>query len=355
MSTGFVGRGSALNPPNRFEELRVEPLEDDAIFSEEQRHKIPTKFYVDTSKSILAKNDSPDLGFKYSINPYRGCEHGCIYCYARPSHEYLGFSSGLDFESKIMVKLDAPALLASALRLKSWKPQIIALSGNTDCYQPVERKLELTRQCLGVFSDYRNPVSIITKNALVRRDADILKEMSELDLVSVTISVTTLDNELARIMEPRTSSPAKRLETVEELSASGVRVGVLLAPVIPGLTDEEIPSILKEAASRGARYAGYTMLRLPYAIKDLFQEWLQRSIPERASKVLSRIREIRGGKLNDSGFGIRMKGEGHIAEAIKQLFHSSHRKYFGDDQRFKLNSRHFRIPGQQQFGIPFQD
>ena len=346
------GRGATFNPPNRFEELHLEPMEHDSSFvDEEEVRKIPTKFFVDDSKTVLAKNDSPDLGFGYSLNPYRGCEHGCIYCYARPSHEYLGFSSGIDFETRIMVKLDAPKLLAGAFASATWKPQVVALSGNTDCYQPIERKLELTRQCLRVFLDFRNPVSIITKNALVQRDLDILKEMGKLNTVSVTVSVTTLNNQLARMMEPRTSSPVKRLEAMKLLAKNGIRTGVLVAPVIPGLTDEEIPSILKAAASSGAQYAGYTLLRLPYAIKDLFQDWLKRTIPERAQKVLSRIRDVRGGKLNDSTFGKRMKGEGHIAESIRQLFQASHRKHFGESPKFRLACRHFRRPGDPQLGM----
>ncbi|MBI3006408.1 MAG: PA0069 family radical SAM protein [Ignavibacteriales bacterium] len=351
-SAALKGRGASFNPPNRFEELHLESLEDDNSYDDqEESRKILTKFFVDDSKTLLARNDSPDLGFDYSINPYRGCEHGCIYCYARPSHEYLGFSSGIDFETKIMVKLDAPKLLAEAFNSKTWKPQIVALSGNTDCYQPVERKLELTRQCLRVFLDFRNPVSIITKNGLVQRDLDILKEMAEFNIASVTVSITTLDNHLARIMEPRTSSPVKRLETIEVLSKNGVRVGVLVAPIIPGLTDEEIPSILKAAASSGAHYAGYTMLRLPYAIKDLFQDWLRRSMPNRAPKILSRIRDIRGGKLNDSTFGKRMKGEGQIAETIRQLFQASQKKHFRESPRFRLSSENFRRVGNDQLGM----
>ncbi|MBI4427943.1 MAG: PA0069 family radical SAM protein [Ignavibacteriales bacterium] len=348
-SATIKGRGASFNPPNRFQELHLEPVDDDTPFADEdQDRKIPTKFFVDNSKSLLAKNDSPDLGFDYSINPYRGCEHGCIYCYARPSHEYLGFSSGIDFETKIMVKLDAPKLLAEAFHARTWEPQIVALSGNTDCYQPIERKLELTRQCLQVFRDFRNPVSIITKNSLVQRDVDILMEMADLHTVAVTVSVTTLDSHLARIMEPRTSSPVKRLQTIETLARNGIRTGVLVAPVIPGLTDEEIPSILKAASASGAQYAGYTMLRLPFAIKDLFQEWLLRNLPERTPKVLSRIRDVRGGKLNDSTFGKRMKGEGHIAQAIQQLFQTARRKYFGESPEFKLTSGRFRRPSTHQ-------
>jgi DNA repair photolyase len=354
LSAHIKGRGASFNPPNRFEELHVEPFEEDAFFREDAEPRtVPTKFYVDLSKSILAENDSPDLGFNYSVNPYRGCEHGCIYCYARPSHEYLGFSSGLDFETKIMVKKDAPFLLAEEFRQTSWVPQVVALSGNTDCYQPIERKFQLTRQCLQVFRDFRNPTLIITKNALVQRDLDILKDMSDLGIVSVTISVTTMDNHLARIMEPRTSAPVKRLETIELLANNGIRTGVLIAPVIPGLTDEEIPSILKAVSEHGAQYATYTMLRMPYAIKDLFQDWLRRALPERASKIMSRIRDIRGGKLNDSSFDCRMKGEGQIAETIRQLFRTNYRRYFSDTADFRLATKHFRRPDRSQLAIDF--
>jgi DNA repair photolyase len=319
----FKGRGAAFNPPNRFEEITVQQVPDDiAQYFEdpEPGRKIPTKFYFDHTKSILARNESPDLGFTYSINPYRGCEHGCIYCYARPSHEYLGFSSGVDFESKILVKLHAARLLKESFQKKSWIPQPILLSGDTDCYQPVERKLQLTRECLKVFWEFRNPVSIITKNALVQRDVDILNNLAALNLVSVTLSITTLDETLARRMEPRTSSPANRLETVKVLAKSGIPVNVNIAPLIPGLNDVEIPSIVQRAADCGVSGVNYSMLRLPYTVKDLFLEWLKRELPEKAQKIENRIRSVRNGGLNDSKFGIRMSGEGKIAESVDQLF-----------------------------------
>ena len=301
------GRGAAFNPPNRFEEITVQqaPEELAQYFEDpEPDRKIATKFYFDNSKSILAKNESPDVGFTYSMNPYRGCEHGCIYCYARPSHDYLGFSSGVDFESKILVKLDAARLLKESFRKKSWIPQTMLLSGDTDCYQPVERKLQLTRECLKVFWEFRNPVSIITKNALVQRDVDILKDLAGLNLVSVTISITTLDETLARRMEPRTSSPANRLETVKVLAKNGIPVNVNIAPLIPGLNDVEIPSIVKRAAEHGVSGINYSMLRLPYAVEDLFLEWLKRELPEKAQKIENRIRSVRNGELNNSEFGI---------------------------------------------------
>jgi DNA repair photolyase len=345
--TGIKGRGAAFNPPNRFEALHLEPL-DIGYEDEENRERPRTVFYKDSSRSVLAKNDSPDVPFNYSLNPYRGCEHGCIYCYARPSHEYLGFSAGLDFETKILVKHDAPELLEEAFKRRSWKPQMVALSGNTDCYQPVERTLQLTRRCLEVFLRYRNPVGIITKNALITRDLDILKELARLDLLLTTISVTSLDAGLLRRMEPRTSAPQKRLETIAELSSNGIPVSVIVAPVIPGLTDEEIPAILKEAAARGASSAAYTILRLPGPVEPLFIEWLERELPGSAAKVLGRIRGMRGGKLSESRFGTRMKGEGEVARTVKQLFDLSRRKLGLSNREVRFATHHFRRdPGGQ--------
>lgn len=337
------GRGSGFNPPNRFEKTHLEPLDIDVPYDDE-RPPLKTAFYPDTSKSILAKNDSPDLDFEYSINPYRGCEHGCIYCYARPSHEYLGFSAGLDFESKIIVKLDAAMLLEQTLQKKSWLPQMVAFSGNTDCYQPVERKLQLTRQCLEVFLRFRNPVGLITKNALVLRDLDLFQEMAKLNLIHIMISITTLDADLVRTMEPRTSSPANRLKTIAELAKHGIPVGVNSAPIIPGLTDEELPAILKAAAQHGATSAGYILLRLPGAVKPLFLEWLRRELPERAEKVLNRIRDTRHGGLSDPNFGTRIKGEGEIAEAVNTLFRINARKYNLDKRWSGLSTEHFVRP-----------
>ncbi len=293
----------------------------------EEEKKIQTQFFRDDSKSIIAKNDSYDVGFENSFNPYRGCEHGCVYCYARPSHEFLGFSAGTDFESKIMIKKDAPGLLEAEFNKKTYKPDFIMFSGNTDCYQPVERQLKITRETLKVCLKYRNPVSIITKNALIERDIDILKQMAELDLVSVCLSITTLDKEIARRMEPRTSSPERRLQVIEKFAAENIPVGVNIAPVIPGLNDEEIPSILKEASARGAVFAGHIMLRLPYAVKDLFLEWLKTEFPDREKKVINKIKEMRGGKLNESEFGTRFSGKGELADTIHSLFELSCKKH----------------------------
>ncbi len=341
MKSKIHGRGSSFNPPNRFEALHLEPVYDEWDGGDSDP-KIPTTYYRDSSRSILAKNDSPDLPFTFSINPYRGCEHGCIYCYARPSHEYLGFSAGLDFETKIMVKMEAPELLAQALNRKSWKPQMIAFSGNTDCYQPVERQLGLTRKCLEVFLRFRNPVSIVTKNRMVLRDLDILREMARLDLVHIMVSITSLDPGLIRSMEPRTTSPARRLETIEVLASHGIPVGVNAAPIIPGLTDEEIPAILKAASDHGATRASYILVKLPGAVEPLFVEWLKRVVPERAGKILNRIRDTRQGKLHDARFGTRMTGEGEVAQAIGTLFDLSARKYNLDQDWQGLSTEHFR-------------
>ena len=348
------GRSSGYNPQNRFEEVTLVPSEDDSRFfpdEDRDRRKIETRFFVDTSKTILAKNESPDIPFTYSLNPYRGCEHGCIYCYARPSHEYLGFSSGLDFESKIMVKQDAPALLRDNFMKKNWQPQVVSLSGNTDCYQPVERQLELTRRCLEVFLEFRNPVGIVTKNFLITRDIDILAEMAKLNLVSVFLSMTSLDQNLTRRMEPRTSSPGKKLEAIEILSKSSIPVGVLVAPVIPGLTDEEIPSILGEASSRGAKTASLQMMRLPYAVKDLFVDWLRREYPDRENRIVSRLKQVRQGKLTSYEFGERMRGSGETAKAIHQLFRAGCRKYHLNEQEAALSTEMFHRPSGAQMEI----
>jgi len=338
------GRAAGYNPPNRFESIAAGSVEDELaeyFIDPEPDRNILTKFYIDHTKSILAKNNSPDIPFTCSLNPYRGCEHGCIYCYARPTHEYLGFSSGLDFETRITVKHDAHVLLEKQFRSRNWKPQVVMLSGDTDCYQPIERKLGITRRCLEVFLQYRNPISIVTKNALIQRDVDILKNLAALDLVLVTISITSLNHDLIRTMEPRTSIPARRLETIEVLANAGIPVGVNACPIIPALNDEEIPSILREAAGCGATYAGYTIVRLPHAVKDLFVEWLKRELPDRALAILSRIRSVRNGDLTCSDFGKRMNGEGQVAETIEQLFQSSCRRYRLNETKVVLSTDRF--------------
>lgn len=334
------GRGVAYDPPNRFETVHVE-MEPGHYAEEKPR----TEFLADATRSIVARNQSPDVGFDASVNPYRGCEHGCVYCYARPTHEYLGFSSGLDFERKILVKLRAPELLRDALSRPSWRPQVLGMCGVTDAFQPVERRLRLTRGCLKVLRDFRNPVTIVTKNHLVTRDADILAEMAAHACAQVTISVTTLRNELQRVMEPRTSIPARRLDAIRRLAGAGVPVGVFVAPVIPGLTDEEIPAIIQSAAEAGARYASYLILRLPRGVADHFTRWLDAHFPDRREKVLGRIRDMRGGKLNDPAFHRRFRGEGEYAGQIRGLFRAAVRKAGLDRKPRPLSTAAFRRGG----------
>jgi DNA repair photolyase len=342
------GRGSVSNPKNRFEAIHSVPElpnDNDAI-------SLPqTQFFLDSSKSLIAYNDSPDVGFNASINPYRGCEHGCVYCYARPTHEYLGFSSGLDFETKIMVKEDAPELLRNELSDRKWQAQIVALSGNTDCYQPVEKKKQLTRRCLEVFLDFRNPVVIITKNHLVTRDIDILSQLAKYQCVGVTISVTTLDPKLASLLEPRASTPGRRLAAIRALADAGVPVGYLQAPMIPGLTDSEAPAIAQAAAEAGAEFCGYVALRLPFAVKLLFEEWLEQHYPEKKEKILNRIRSIRSGKLNDPNFKSRMRGDGVFAEQMSQLFQLAQKQAGIHDRWPKFSTEHFRRPRKDQLSL----
>lgn len=342
------GRGAASNPANRFEPLHLEQDED---LNSDETSLPTTQFFKDASCSVIAFNDSPDIGYSASLNPYRGCEHGCIYCYARPTHEYLGFSAGLDFESKILVKPDAPALLRRELARPTRKPQVIALSGVTDCYQPIERKLQLTRRCIAVLLEFRNPVGIVTKNHLITRDLDLLRELARFDAVMVNISVTTLDASLAAQLEPRTSQPRHRLEAIERLRAAGVPTGVLVAPVIPALTDHELPAILKAAAKAGAQYAGYTPLRLPLGVGALFADWLTRHIPLRREKILNRISTLRGGKLNDSRFFTRMKGEGIFAQQMEAIFKVTCGKLGLSVQPPPLSTAAFRKPPSTQMEL----
>jgi DNA repair photolyase len=335
------GRGAGSNPGNRFVPLQ---LERDADWDPSEDPALTTVFLQDHSKSIINYNDSPDIGFDASINPYRGCEHGCIYCYARPTHEYLGFSAGLDFESRIMVKEHAPELLRKELSSPRWKPQVIAMSGVTDCYQPVERRLKLTRRCLEVLAEFRNPVVIVTKNHLVTRDVDVLQELARHRAVAVCISVTSLDSSLAGKLEPRASLPPHRLSAIHTLASAGIPVTVLMAPVIPGLTDHEMPAILEAARVAGARSAGYVALRLPHGVGPLFEDWLKKHYPERAEKVLGRIRSLRSGRLNDPRFGSRMRGEGIFAEQLEQMFRVASRKAGFEENRWELSTAAFRVP-----------
>jgi DNA repair photolyase len=335
------GRGAADNPPNRFERLHVE-MEQEEPDPDDPGPR--TQFFRDDTKSIIARNDSPDVGFTHSLNPYRGCEHGCVYCFARPFHEYLGLSAGLDFETRIMVKEDAPALLRKELMAPRWRGEPIAFSGVTDPYQPVERRLRVTRRCMEVMAEFRNPVCIVTKNHLVTRDVDLLGGLAAEGAAAVFISITTLDPALQREMEPRASTPARRLAAVEALSAAGVPVGVLVAPVIPGLTDHEMPAILDAAAAAGAKHAGFVPLRLPYAVAGLFSDWLEAHHPERKEKVLGLVRGMRGGKLYDSAWGERMRGSGEYAENLRSLFRVASMKAGLNKRHFELSSAAFRKP-----------
>jgi DNA repair photolyase len=342
------GRGSASNPTNRFEHLT---LERDADWDPEQDPAPRTRFLRDLSQSIISYNDSPDISFRAGINPYRGCEHGCAYCYARPFHEYLGFSAGLDFETNIVVKETAPELLRAELSSPKWQPQMLALSGVTDCYQPIERKLKLTRGCLEVLAEFRNPVSIITKNYLVTRDLDLLRELAAHHAVMVHLSINSLDAELARRLEPRAGSPKLRLAAVEALAKAGVPVGILLAPVIPALNDHEMPAVLAAAKAAGACSAGTEVLRLPLTVAPVFQEWLERNFPEKRDKVLGRIRAVRSGKLNDARFGSRMRGEGIFADQISKMFHIARRRAGLPEAGPELSIASFRRPTAPQMEL----
>jgi DNA repair photolyase len=341
------GRGSQINPPNRFGGPSYVPDLEQVECDQEYLdglHNKPTRYIPDRSRTVVTENDSPDVGFNYSINPYRGCSHGCSYCYARQTHEYLGLSAGLDFETTILVKEAAPDLFRDFLANERWKPEPIALSGVTDPYQPAERQYQLTRRCLEVAAEAFQPIAIITKNALILRDRDILGRMAASDLVHVNVSVTTLDTELARSMEPRTSTPAARLRAITGLRDAGVPVRVLVAPIIPGLNDVEIPAILAAAREAGAQAAAYTMLRLPLTVAPVFLEWLRRTQPERAARIESRIRDVRGGKLNDPAFGARMRGRGKLAEQIGKMFKLFRRKHGLDGQLPPYDCSHFRPP-----------
>jgi DNA repair photolyase len=341
------GRGSHINPANRFLAVHVEDdwehFDGDAEFlADASRPAI--EYLPDASQSIVSENDSPDVPFRYSVNPYRGCAHGCSYCYARPGHEYLGLNAGLDFETKILVKHDAPALLREFLARPSWVPESITFSGVTDCYQPAEREFRLTRGCLEVAAEARQPISIITKNALVVRDLDILQPMAAANLVHVNISVTTLDAELGRTMEPRTSTPAARLRAIRALRDAGVPVRVMVAPVIPGLNDSEIPSVLAAAAEAGAQGAGYVMLRLPLTVRPVFLEWLERTHPDSRERIENAIRSVRGGALNSSDFGKRMAGSGLRAQQIERVFRTFAKKHGLNGKLPEFDGEQFRPP-----------
>ncbi|MFZ5494613.1 MAG: PA0069 family radical SAM protein [Verrucomicrobiota bacterium] len=345
------GRGTALNPANRFAPIRIEPAADYAELDEPgvpvERPHPRTQFYHDASESILVHHDSPDVGPGWGLNPYRGCEHGCAYCYARPFHDYLGWTSGLEFETKILVKLRAPDLLRAELSSPRWKPETVGFSGITDVYQPAERHFKLTRACLQVLAEFRQPAGIITKNFLVTRDLDLLQELARWQCIAVCVSVTTLDADLAGRLEPRASRPEHRLRAIRMLAEAGIPVGVNVAPVIPGLTDHELPAILEAAAAAGAKTAGYLIVRLPHAVQDVFLAWLDAHEPTKKERVLARLRALRGGRLNDPRFGARMRGAGLFAGQIRRLFEVSARRAGLDPHApaRSLSTAHFRRPG----------
>ena len=342
-----AGRGAQIHPPNRFLPTHLEETFDDRDYDEDllgDERKIRTEFLPDRSRTIITENNSPDVGFRFSINPYRGCEHGCAYCYARPTHETFGLSAGLDFETKVLVKHDAPTLLRAELSKPSWQSEVISISGVTDCYQPAERRFRLTRGLLEVISEANQPCGVITKNALVTRDLDLLASLAERRLVHVFLSITTLDAELARTMEPRTSPPERKLAAIRALVAAGVPVGVMVAPIVPGLTDHEVPAILRAACEAGAVTAGYVLLRLPLSVVPVFQSWLASNYPDKQARVESLIRSTRGGHLYDSRFGERMRGSGNYAEQIAQSFKVFARKAGLDGRLPELNCTQFRPP-----------
>lgn len=322
----FKGRGALLNPANRFSVNRY-VTEHMECLDEPLQLAPKREIFEENAKKVVNKVSSPDLSMMYSVNPYQGCEHGCIYCYARNTHEYWGFSAGMDFESKIIVKKNASDLLTKFLKNPKWKYQPVSLSGNTDCYQPLEREMKLTRSLLQTLLKYRHPVGIITKNGLILRDLDILKELASMNLVHVYISITTLDEGIRQKMEPRTARASKRLEVLERLTAAGVPCGIMAAPMIPGLNDSELPEIVKRAANAGALAAGYTIVRLNGSIGPIFHDWLLKNFPDRANKVWNQICSMHGGNVNDSQWGRRMRGEGHFAEMTANLFRTAKTRY----------------------------
>jgi DNA repair photolyase len=346
------GRGAQSNAAGRYEPLARVAF-DDGWRTLDDLPAFKTTVQIDATRKIITRNDSPDIGFDRSINPYRGCEHGCVYCFARPTHAYLGLSPGLDFESKLFVKPEAADLLARELTSPSYEPKVIAIGTNTDPYQPIERRYQVMRRILEVLDHAGHPVGIVTKSALVLRDLDILARMAERNLAKVALSVTTLDPALARKMEPRAATPMRRLETLRRLSQAGVPVSVMVAPVIPALNDMEIERILDAAQAAGAREAGYVLLRLPLEVRDLFREWLMANYPDRYRHVMKLIRDMRGGKDYDSTWGKRMKGTGPYAWMIGRRFELACEKLGLNAARVQLTTQHFRAPksGSEQLSL----
>lgn len=347
----FHGRGSQLNTANPFLKHRYVAEHIEAI-DEPMLSNSKTEFFEEYPKKIINKVDSPDIVLAYSMNPYQGCEHGCVYCYARNVHQYWGYSAGLDFERKIIVKPEAPELLDKQLSSMRWQVKPIMLSGNTDCYQPAEKKYKLTRRMLEVLLKHRHPVGIITKNALIFRDLDVLQELAKYQLVHVMLSITSLDETLRTVMEPRTVTYKNRLRVIEELTKAGIPTGVMNAPIIPGLNSMDIPSVVKAAAEHGAVDAGFTIVRLNGAVHDIFRDWLFKNFPDRGDKVWHQIMECHGGHVNDSRYGVRMRGEGKTAESIKHLFKMSVKKYLKGRKSYELNCKDFiPFPGRQQLSL----
>ncbi len=350
-----TGRGAQINPNNRFSRIQIqedlEQFEHDDEFLD-QRFVSKTEYFQDDSKSIISENDSPDIPFRYSLNAYRGCAHGCAYCYARPTHEYLGFSAGVDFESQILVKERAAELLREHLMKRSWQPEPIMMSGVTDCYQPAERHFRLTRQCIEVVNEFHQPLNIITKNALVTRDIDLLGPMAKDNLARVAVSLTSLDQSLTRVLEPRTSSPAARLRAIRELSESGIPVTVMVAPVIPGLNDSEIPAILAAAKEHGANFAGYILLRLPLTVRPIFLDWLSRHVPTKRERIESLIRSTRDGDYSQSQFGQRLRGSGEYADHLRSTFKLFAQRHGLDGRPTSLDTSKFTRPGSLPSPLP---
>lgn len=336
----FKGRGAQVNPHNKFQKNKYVAEHIEGL-DEEMYENVSTQIFEEHPKKIVSVSNSPDLSFMQSINPYQGCEHGCLYCYARNSHEYWGFSAGLDFERKIIVKRNAAALLEEFFNKKDYRPQVIMLSGNTDCYQPIERKLKITRSLLEVFLKYKHPVSIISKNNLVIRDLDILQELAKLNLVHVTVTINSLNETLRQQMEPRTVTARSRLMVINKLSQADIPVRLMMAPIVPGLNSDEIPTLLKAAAEEGALDAIFTVIRLNGSIAEIFTDWVHKTYPDRAEKVLHAIADCHGGKLNDSNWGRRMRGDGKVAESIHQLFKISKNRFLANRGMPELDYTHF--------------
>ena len=338
------GRGSESNASGRFEPLKREAFDDGWGARDETPPPLRTVVSRDSSRSVIARNNSPDIGFDRSINPYRGCEHGCIYCFARPTHAFLGLSPGLDFESKLFVKPEAPAILERELQRRSYKCAPIALGTNTDPYQPIEKRLQTTREILKVLSRYQHPVTIVTKSNLITRDIDILADMAARGLAKAAVSITSLDRQLARRMEPRAPTPARRLQAIRELSAAGIPAAVMVAPLIPSLNDPDLERILEQAAANGAREAGYILLRLPLELKDLWREWLDTHYPDRASRIMRHLRDARGGQDYDAQYGRRMVGRGPYAELLGRRYHLACKRLGLNERRLDLDTSRFTVP-----------